>query len=167
MTQRNKLILPVNKSTTIKLLFNDCIEGSNQFGKFYMYAVEVDGEEYTFFPPAEVHDQLKLMHKGEKAVITKLAVQRGSKVATAFEVRPENKVPPQPSTAAIESKDNKVIEDAEVDKIIDGAFEETTDNYYSVMLSCYTDAFRLQKELNGMIDIEKAAITLFISRTKG
>ena len=88
MTQRNKLILPVNKSTTIKLLFNDCIEGSNQFGKFYMYAVEVDGEEYTFFPPAEVHDQLKLMHKGEKAVITKLAVQRGCKVATAFEVRP-------------------------------------------------------------------------------
>ena len=82
-------------------------------------------------------------------------------------MRPENKVPPQPSTQPIESKDNKVIEDAEVDKIIDGAFEETTDNYYSVMLSCYTDAFRLQKELNGMIDIEKAAITLFISRTKG
>ena len=167
MTQRNKLILPINESTTIQLLYNDCIEGSNQFGNYYMYAVEVDGEEYSFFPPAEVHDQLKLLHKGDRATIIKLAVQRGTKVATAYEVRPVKTVPLQPANALIESKNNKTIEDAEVDKVIDDAlFEESTDDYYSVMLTCYNDAIRLQKELNGMIDIEKAAITLFISRTK-
>jgi hypothetical protein len=104
------------------------------------------------------------MHKGDKATITRLAAQRGSKLITTYDVRTENKVPPQPSMEAVE---RKTIEDSEVDKVIDDALnEESADDYYSVMLTCYNDAFRLQKELNGMIDIERAAITLFISRTK-
>ncbi|MGD1007306.1 MAG: hypothetical protein ABR980_08775 [Ignavibacteriaceae bacterium] len=166
MTTRQKLELPINQPITIELLFDDCVTGTSKYGNYFFYSVKVDGEEFSFFPPVEVHDQLKLMHKGDRAIVTKLAVQRGTKVATAFEVRPENKVPPQPSREAVETKDNKAIEDAEVDKITDDALAESADDYFQVMLSCYNDAFRLQKELNGMIDIERAAITLFISRTK-
>lgn len=42
----------------------------------------------------------------------------------------------------------------------------TKDNLYKILLQSYKDAIELQKELNGMIDIEKAAITLFIARSK-
>ena len=106
-----------------------------------MYAVKCNGEEYTFFAPEEVHEKLKNLGKGDKAVITKLAAQRGNKLAVTYEV--------------VKEEDQEVEDE-----------ERKSDSLYELLLKSYRDALEIQKELNGMIDIEKAAITLFIARSK-
>lgn len=140
MTQRTKLELPINKPVEIELLYDEPITGKSQYGDYYMYAVKCNGEEYTFFAPEEVHEKLKNLSKGDKAVITKLAAQRGSKLAVTYEVIKE---------------ENQEVEE-----------ERKSDSLYELLLKSYRDALEIQKELNGMIDIEKAAITLFIARSK-
>lgn len=168
MTTRQKLEIPINQPVKVELLFDEPISGTSRYGNYNMYAVNVDGYEYSFFPVAEVHDKLKDLKKGDRAIITKLAAQRGSKLVTVYEVRPEKKaVPVQSNTVnTFESNDVAGVPEMNEDSSIDEEVIPPADNYYSVMLASYTDALRLQKELNGIIDIEKAAITLYISRTR-
>ena len=47
--EREKLELEVNKSVRLMLLFDSCIEGESQYGKYYMYGVRNGEEEYNFF----------------------------------------------------------------------------------------------------------------------
>lgn len=39
------------------------------------------------------------------------------------------------------------------------------DTFYEIMLSSYKDALQIQSELNGMVDVSRIAITLFIARS--
>ena|ERR1035437_8238430 len=154
MTTRQKLELPINNPVTVELLFDDAITGTSTYGKYYMYGVSVEGKEYSFFPVEEVHDQLKLLKKGDKATITKLAAQRGSKLVTAYDVQVVNKPVPvlaDKKEVHIEEDSNPVIR---------------PDNFYGIMLQCLQDALSIQRELNGFGDAERLAITLFIARTK-
>ncbi|MHB1687918.1 MAG: hypothetical protein ACYCVH_11140 [Ignavibacteriaceae bacterium] len=168
MTTRQKLEIPINQPITVELLFDEPISGTSRYGEYHMYGIIVNGEEYSFFPPAEVHEKLKGLHKGDRCVITKLAAQRGSKLVTVYEVRPETKAVPQQSNAvnAVETHDVEATDEITEEKEEEAESISPGDNYYEVILNCYKDALKLQKELNGMIDIEKAAITLYISRTR-
>lgn len=152
MVQRTKLELEVNKPTEIELLYDEPISGESQYGNYNLYAVKVDDSEYAFFPPKEVHDSLKNLKAGDKAIVTKLAAQRGNKIVSAFDVsikgKSSNKIDAQKKEEAL-SKD--VI---------------TADNYYELMLQSYKDAIRIMNELNNMSDPSRIAITLFIQRTK-
>ena len=154
MTTRQKLELQINTPTTVELLFDDAITGTSSYGKYYMYGVSVEGKEYSFFPPEEVHDQMKLLRKGGKATITKLAAQRGSKLVTAYDVQVVNK----PVPVIADKKEDHIEEDSNPSM--------RPDNFYSVMLQCLQDALSIQRELNGFGDAERLAITLFIARTK-
>ncbi len=40
-------------------------------------------QEYSFFAPAEVNEQIKSLRKGERFEITKLAEQKGMKIVTS------------------------------------------------------------------------------------
>lgn len=142
MTQRNKLELAVNQPTEIELLYDEPVTGRSQYGNYFMYAVNSNGQEYTFFAPEEVHSQLKGLSKGDKAVITKLASQRGNKIVTTYDVRTESKE---------EEPDSP---------------DESGDNFYEIMLQSYRDAIKITSELNGMADPSRIAITLFIARSK-
>lgn len=159
MTQRSKLELPVNQPITIELLFDEPISGTSKYGSYYMYAVIAEGKEYSFFPPEEIHEQLKPLKKGDKAVITKLAAQRGNKLVTALDVKIESK------QSLKQNNDFAQQEEESINKG-DNASSKTNDNLYNIMLHCYQDALELQKELNGLADPEKIAVTLFIARSK-
>ena len=154
MTTRPKLELQINTPTEVELLFPDPITGKSAFGSYYLYCVSVDGKEYSFFPPEDVHDQLKLLKKGDKATITKLAAQRGSKLITAYDVQVINK----PVPVIADKKEDRIEEDSTP--------VMRPDNFYSIMLQSYKDALSIQRELNGFGDSEKIAVTLFIARTK-
>ena len=151
MTQRTKLELPVNEATTLELLFDEPISGKSQYGNYNMYAVKVNEEEFTFFPTEEVHEQLKSLKKGCKAVVTKLAAQRGNKVVTTYDVK-------------ILGNQSKV--DVKMDVSNTQSTEEDKDPFFDLMLQSYRDALNISKELNGMADPEKIAVTLFIARSK-
>jgi hypothetical protein len=145
MTQRAKLELPLNRPAEIELLYDEPITGRSQYGDYYMYAVLYEGEEYTFFAPEEVHNQIKNLGKGGRAVITKFAARRGSKMAVSYDVS----LPDKPK-----NEEEKPQEESSPDKL------------YDLLLKSYEDAISIQKRLNGIIDIEKAAITLFIARSR-
>ena len=151
MTQRAKLELPINKPVEIELLFDEPVTGSSQYGKYFMYAVRSEGIEYSFFAPEEVNEELRSFHKGEKAVITKLAAQRGTKLVTTYEVK----------ASGVKERVSQPISYPE-------STEESAerDRYFEVMLQSYRDGLEISRELNGMADPEKIAVTLFIARSK-
>jgi len=155
MTQRVKLELEINQPTEIELLYDEPIIGESQYGSYALYAVYANGSEYAFFAPEDVHAELCDLKKGDKARITKFAVQRGRKVVTKYIVEVSNKIKQHPPA--------KVVEDIKADEVLES---DTGDKHYSVMLQSYRDALKIQQELNGMASPEKIAVTLFIARSK-
>ncbi|MCX8106747.1 MAG: hypothetical protein N3D80_12840 [Ignavibacterium album] len=156
MTQRPKLEVPVNSSVEIELLYDDAIVGRNEYGAYFLYAVKSKGQEYSLFAHPEVHEALSKLSKGDRAVITKLVSQRGSRYIVKWDVQPIK-----------ESVESNLSEEDDLPSAEQSSDEPSLkDHLYMILRSSYQDALDLQKELNGMIDIEKAAITLFIARSK-
>ncbi len=154
MTQRQKLELPINQTVEIELIYDEPVTGKSQYGQYYMYAVEYDGSEYTYFAPEDVHLKLSSMHKGDRATITKLASQQGNKLVTVYDVKPIN------------SGNNPLPDNDNSDTPIFSPEQDDDDGLYEIMLQSYRDAIRITRELNSLADPSRIAITLFISRTK-
>jgi len=111
--ERKKLELALNKPSEIELLYDEPVVGQSKYGDYFLYAVRNgDGiTEYSFFAPEEVHERIKDLKKGDKAVITKLAEQKGNKIITKFDVSIQPNQAPAPKQT-----------------------EERSDNYYNTML---------------------------------
>lgn len=126
---------------SLELLFDEPMVGQSRFGEYYLYAVRNGSEqEYSFFAPAEVNEQIKSLRKGERFEITKLAEQKGTKIVTSYKV--ENQSPAN-----------------EINK-------NSNDNFYDLMLTSCRDAVKIQNELGGLMDAKSLAVTLFIARSK-
>jgi hypothetical protein len=156
MTERRKLELQLNQPTEIELLYDEPVVGKSQFGDYFLYAVKTKEAEFAFFAPEEIHQELQAHKKGDKVVVTKLAAQRGTKLITKYVVE---------SNVAVNKDIKRTPEENEQGDAIEEKPKQT-DQLYSIMLNCYKDAFQIQTDLNGMVDIEKIAITLFIARSK-
>ena len=152
--ERKKLELELNKPTRIEMLFDNPKVGESQYGMYYLYAVRNgDGAtEYSFFAPEEVHSKLSLLNKGDRAVITKQAVQKGSKVVTTYDVAPI-----QQQTAPT----NKGISETSNEQN-----QGEKNSYLRAMVASFEDALVIQDKFNGMANVNQIAITLFIQRTK-
>lgn len=119
--------------------------GQSKYGEYYLYAVKNGSNtEYSFFAPVEVKEQIKTLRKGDKFEITKLAEQKGTKIITKFDVKILENKPPASNPPIQPNKDN----------------------YFEAMLTSYQDALKIQEQLNGMVDVNRIAITLFIARSK-
>lgn len=151
MVQRTKLELQFDEPVEVELLYDECIEGTSQYGDYYLYAVRVDEQEYSFFATVEVHSELKLLSRGDKAIITKTSAQNGDRISAQYEVEFLN-------------KDGKVISSEANSQPQKKSKKE--DSFYSILLNSYTDALKIQSELNGLVDVNKIAITLFIARSR-
>ncbi|RJR09287.1 hypothetical protein C4588_05000 [Candidatus Parcubacteria bacterium] len=151
MTQRTKLELPINQPTTITLLYDEPVSGQSKYGSYHLYAVAIEDDEYSFFPTEEVYEQIKHLKKGDTFTITKLASQRGSKLVTAFDVKLSAAAVKVPATVSSAEQPDE---------------QQLHDRYFDIMLDSYRDALEISKELNGMADPEKIAVTLFIARSK-
>lgn len=142
--QRKKLELELNKPVILELLYNNAVIGNSQFGEFYLYGMKNGTGDVNFFAPPEVHEKLKDLKKGDKVQITKIAEQRGSKIIVSHDVQ----ILTEP----------KQVEQS-------SASELPKDNYFELLYKCYQDALKLV-ELSPLIQPEKAAITLFIARSR-
>ncbi|MBK8944096.1 MAG: hypothetical protein IPM32_02390 [Ignavibacteriae bacterium] len=151
-----KLELEINKPVTIELLYDEPVTGRSEFGNYNMYAVSVNGNEYSYFAPDEVHKELSYLRKGAKATITKVAQQKGSKLVTKCIVDIFNRVP----------KSNIVSIGEAIKDILPTEVEDEPDEFFHIMKRSYSDALKINSDLNGMADPAKIAITLFIARSK-
>ena len=148
MADRKKLELQLNRPIAIEMLFNEPVVGNSAYGQYYLYAVKQgNNEEYNFFAPEELHEQMKGLHKGNKVEVTKLAEQKGSKIITKYDLK-------------VISNGNGKKESDNDSSIV------AKDNYFDIMLASYLDALRIQENLNGMVDVNKIAVCLFIARSK-
>lgn len=166
MTQRTKLELKLNNPVEVELLYDEPVTGENAYGNYYLYAVRSEKTEYSFFAPEAVHYELFNLRKGDTAIITKSAVQKGNKVVTSYEVALPQKVAQQ---NAINSHTPAPII-TEKPKLSESFIKEQgnlSDNFFEIMLISYSDALEIQNRLENAIDVTKIAISLFISRTKG
>lgn len=129
------------------MLYDEPVVGNSRYGEYYLYVVKNGtDQEYSFFAPDEVHNELKQLKRGAKFTIVKLAEQRGTKIITKHvltvhqsEIKPQDAVP--------SGNNNK-------------------DSYFDAMFASYEDAMKIQEKLNGMVDVNRIAITLFIARSK-
>jgi len=149
----------LNKPLTLELLYDEPVVGQNRFGNYYLYAVKSGVEEFSFFAPESVHEDLQNFKRGEHAIITKLAANKNGKLITTYSVeRPLNGMHPENGKKPLETDQTKT-DDAET------SFENG-DRYYDTMLRSYKDALSINEHLNGLIEVSKVAITLFIARSK-
>jgi len=140
------LELELNKTVHLELLFDEPMVGQSRYGEYYLYAVKNGtDQEYSFFAPAEVNEQIKSLKKGQRFEITKLAEQKGMKIVTKYEIKVEKK--------NLESPLNEIN-------------KNTDDTFYDLMLASCRDAVKIQNELGGLMDAKSLAVTLFIARSK-
>ena|ERR1035437_1199429 len=147
---RKKLDLKLNQPATLELLFEEPVVGNSTYGEYYLYAIkQPNNEEYNFFAPVELHEQMKGLHKGNKVEIVKTAEQKGSKIITKYDLK---------LISNGNGNSKKVLEN--------NTNSSAKDNYFEIMLASYLDALRIQENLNGMVDVNKIAVCLFIARSK-
>lgn len=128
----------------LQLLFDDPIVGESKFGEYYMYGVKNGSDEYSFFAPVTVHEQLKDKPKGTKFQLTKTASQRGKKLVTDYEIK---------------------FLDNGIKKEKDPEIKPEENGYYEAMLQSYAEATKIQSQFSA-VNLNQCAVTLFIARTK-
>jgi hypothetical protein len=140
--ERKKLELQINSPVNLQLLFDEPLVGESKFGEYYMYAVKNGEQEYSFFAPLSVHEQLKNKPKGTRFQITKTATQKGKKLVTDFEVK---------------------FLDNGIKKEKDSETKQDENGYYSAMLQSYADASRIQQHYSA-VNLNQCAVSIFIAR---
>jgi hypothetical protein len=166
MTQRTKLELKLNQPVEIELLYDEPVVGENSYGSYFLYAVRSEMSEYSFFAPEPVHDELKNLRKGDTAIVIKSAMQKGNKVVTNDQVTTPEKVKASVKANGVTRQND--YEDRGYKPEPQSSKEplKSADNFFEIMLKCYSDALEIQNELGNMIDVSRIAITLFIARSK-
>lgn len=128
-------------------MYDDAITGQSRFGEYFLYSVKNGtDQEYSFFAPEEVNEQIKSLKKGDRFEITKLAEKKGAKIITKYDIEIEKK---QVINPVNESPKNG-----------------NADYFYDLMLTSCRDAVKIQNELGGLMDAKSLAVTLFIARSK-
>ncbi|MHB8930244.1 MAG: hypothetical protein ACYC5R_06570 [Melioribacteraceae bacterium] len=160
MVVRKKLEIEPNSSIDVQLIFDSPIEGHNDYGPYFMYALKIEGDdgfnEVSYFAPPEVNVELSKLHKGDVATISRLVSRRNNKLISVYEVKAKKAV-------VVDIKEEK--ENGSHD-ILDPNDSPVHDTFFGIMKQSYLDALEISRELNGMASAEKIAVTLFIARSK-
>ncbi len=141
--ERKKLELQINSPTKLQLLFDEPLVGESRFGEYYMYAVKNGEQEYSFFAPLSVHEQLKDKPKGTKFILNRTATQKGKKLIQNYEI--------------------KFLDNGKEAQRSESIPEDN--GYYEAMLKSYDEATRIQNKFSA-VNLNQCAVTLFIARTK-
>jgi len=149
-----KLDLQVNQPATIKLLMDKPVTGSNAFGDWYLFGVSYEGQEYSFFATEDVakFTEENNLRKGDSIKVTKTIIKIGKKNQTSYQLEIVNKGqqshPASNGNGQVATNGNGQADD------------------YKVMHDCLAQGIKLQQDLGSVIDVNRIAITLFITRTK-
>jgi hypothetical protein len=143
-----KLDLQVNTSATITLMQDKPVTGKNAYGDWYLFGVESEGQEYSFFANDEVSNFVSenKLGKGDAIKITKIISKNGKKNQTGYQM--------------------EIISRAKHNGNGQSNGNGRTKEDYDVMHDSLTQGIQLQKDLGSVIDVNRIAITLFITRTK-
>jgi len=157
-----KLDLQVNIPATIKLLMDKPVTGSNAYGNWYLFGVEFEGQEYSFFATEEVSKfaEENNLRKGDMIKVIKTIIKNGKKNQTSYLLEIVSKG--QQSHPASNGNSQTEKANSHTNGNANGQIVED----YNVMHDCLAQGIKLQQDLGSVIDVNRIAITLFITRTK-
>ena len=92
-----KLEIPVNSKAQVKLLFDQPRIGNSANGEWYLYGVEMMGQEYSYFASEKAHEMLQHYNKGDEVEIHHKPLPNGN---TVYEVSPLNGATPKAKTVS-------------------------------------------------------------------
>ena len=182
-----KLELQVNIPTTIKLLQSEPATGENSYGKWYLYSVECNGTEYSYFAPEKVVQLLKENNvvQDDEVVITKKLVKNGKINITDYEVcvlenaevAETNHITNDHVNGQVNGNTNGYSNGnikGSVVSVTNGSNNvgrtnvnsPALDKDYTIMLECMTNAMMHRDELGHDVDVNKLGITLFLRKVK-
>ncbi len=140
-----KLELKLNESVRVKLLRDKAYEGQSNYGPYFLYTVQVEGADQSFFAPEEIHAQIQAhgLKAGSEFLLKKVAAQNGKKINGQLVFEPVN---------------NGEAESGP--KTLNGS-----DNFKEIMQHSIEDAVEISKAVPGL-DIQKIGTAIFIARTK-
>jgi hypothetical protein len=156
---RPKLDLKLGQTEKLTLMRDKPYVGESSFGPYYLYQVsDQAGVEYSFFAPAEVHQQILEagLKAGDSFQLSKRAQQVGKKVSARleFEAVKKNGAAPMP----LQQKQDDVPSDV------------PDDRFKVLMKRCVQEAVEIVKEVNTIPwqneDVRSIALTMFIQRAK-
>jgi len=170
-----KLELQINIPTLMRLLQTEPASGESNYGKWFLYSVECNRQEYSFFAPEKVVEFFKKNNVGQddEVVITKKLIKKGSKNLTDYEIQIiESKVPALSGnysngiTNGVSNGNghSMVTTNGVHQNAIETAPAISRD--YKMMLQCLTEAMMLRDELGQDIDLNKIGITLYLRKVK-
>ena len=90
--ERATLKIKANTDNVVKFLFDTPIEGTNSYGIYHLYALDVNGVESGLFATDALHDKLRHFTKGDMVNIRKEEYETNK---FAFNVIPEEGTPPR------------------------------------------------------------------------
>ena len=172
-----KLELQINIPSTIKLLQNEPATGENSYGQWWLYNVECEGREYSYFAPESVVKILKANNVSldDEVVITKKLVKIGKKNVTDYEVHVlENNNIQVPTSTYTNGRTNGASNGNSNDhsRLATNGGHQAVESPpviskdYQLMLNCMTDAMMIRDELGHDVDVNKLGITLFLRKVK-
>ena len=155
-----KLDLQVNIPATIKFLMDKPVTGSNAYGNWYLFGVEYEGQEYSFFATEDVAKfaEENKLRKGDVVKVTKTIIKNGKKNQTSYQLEIVSK-----------GQQNHPASNGNGQVVINGNGHSNGNGQaedYKVMHDCLAQGIKLQQDLGSVIDVNRIAITLFITRTK-
>jgi hypothetical protein len=145
--QNPKLEIALNQTVRLKLLRDRAYEGSSAYGNYYLYAVEHDGTEKSFFAPEDVHAQIVAhnLKAGSEFMLRKEAAQNGKKITGQLVFEAVTAAATQPTNGH-------------------------SDKYKDMMRQSLEDAVDITKSVQGIPfqtdDVQKIGTAIFIARTK-
>ncbi|HTY39353.1 MAG TPA: hypothetical protein VMH23_19710 [Bacteroidota bacterium] len=146
-----KVDIGLNQEAKLTLLRDKCYEGKNNFGAYYLYSVQHDGEEKAFFATIDVHQAIleSGIRTGDQFVIRKKPIQNGRRITSKIEFEVISK---QPAPAPNGNGNGSHLEDSLRD----------------MLLQCVVDADSIIKSAGVQVsdELQKLATTLFIARSR-
>lgn len=159
-----KLELQVNIPTTIRLLQTQPATGENAYGQWWLYSVESEGVEYSYFAPEQVVIALQQnnVQEDEEVVITKKLKKNGKKNVVEYEI---SVLETQPAPQVLNGTTNGGLNTTRI-KNGNGHTKNILSKDYNVMLEAMNEAMMIRDELGGDVDVNKLGVTLFIKKAK-
>lgn len=160
-----KLELQVNIPTTVRLLQSQPATGENAYGQWWLYSVESEGVEYSYFAPEQVVNKLQQLNiqEDDEVVITKKLMKKGKNNTVTYEISDPVKTSEETeSNENVNTNGNGFLNG----KNGNGHTENVLSKDYNVMLEAMNEAMMIRDELGGDVDVNKLGVTLFIKKAK-
>ncbi|MBK6877775.1 MAG: hypothetical protein IPG99_15305 [Ignavibacteria bacterium] len=158
-----KLELQVNMPQTIKLLQTEPATGENAYGQWFLYNVQSNGQELSFFAPDKIVKKFQehQVQENDEVVITKRLFKNGKTNIVDYDI------------AVLEQKPVTVVNghagNGHAKPVVthsNNGHDVVENKDYQLLLQCMTEAMMIRDELGSDIDINKLGVTLFLRKIK-